>query len=83
MVEDVAPPAPVPIIPSPKKRVPTTLKILIPEPDAVASSPCISPTGTIRWVYVVGENGGGLFFQDLCLLERVVVNLPNYFCDFF
>ncbi|XP_025083601.1 forkhead box protein K1-like isoform X2 [Pomacea canaliculata] len=47
LVEDVAPPAPVPIIPSPKKRVPTTLKILIPEPDAVASSPCISPTGTI------------------------------------
>lgn len=46
MVEDVMVVQP-PAIPSPKRKFPLPLKINIPEPEPVASSPCISPTGTI------------------------------------
>lgn len=42
--EEILPPT---ILPSPKRKPPLPLKISIPEPDLVASSPCISPTGTI------------------------------------
>ncbi|XP_076452970.1 forkhead box protein K1-like [Babylonia areolata] len=48
LVEDTLPPViPPPAAPSPKRKLPPPLKINIPEPDLVAGSPCISPTGTI------------------------------------
>ncbi|KAL8567602.1 hypothetical protein ACOMHN_054415 [Nucella lapillus] len=48
LVEDTALPIiPPPVAPSPKRKPPQGLKISIPEPDLIARSPCISPTGTI------------------------------------